>query len=132
MASKSASQRMVNSWAPLLAAVGRFVDKFGVSFSLILVLFLAVYAMGNAQTKDDFIRELLFAEITGTAYLQGAVGILTLDAVFGVILWRKWLSGESLELKRCAEEKARLQELLAGRALAHTADQIGGGNAGKS
>lgn len=116
------------AWAPLLSAVGRFVDKFGVSFAVLLLLCFMVWSMGDAKTKNDFIRELLFAEVTGKRYVQGVFAFLTLDAAFGVILLRRWLSREKRELKRCTEEKSKLQEMLAGKALAHTADHVIGGN----
>ena len=87
---------------------------------MLVLLFFSVWWMGSSKTKDDFLRELLFAEITHSHYLQGIVAVLTLDAVFGVMLFRSWMSRDRRELKRCAEEKARLQELLAGRQLAHT------------
>jgi hypothetical protein len=121
-----------NGWSALLSAIGRFADKFGASFTILVILFIAVWFMGTAKTKDDFLREILFADVTHGHWVQAFFILLAFDAVFGVTLARAWLSRERRELTRCAEEKAKLQEMLAGKPLAHTSDVVAGGNNGEA
>jgi hypothetical protein len=117
-----ASLKWLAAAGPALSALGRFIDKFGVSFFVFVLMLITVWALGTAKTRDDFLREILFSEVTQTHYLQWFVVALIVDAIVGVRLMKWWFSREKAEIKRLAQEKARLQELLAGRALAHTAD----------
>src|SRR5262245_22515268 len=52
-----------------LAALTRVADRLGVAFAVLVGLLTTVWVLGSAQTRDDFLRELLFGSITHTRYL---------------------------------------------------------------
>jgi hypothetical protein len=91
-----------------------------------IVVLLAIYQLGSEKTRDDFIREVLFGAVTDTRYLGFFFAAWVLIIMFGGTLAALYRKRESDELQRCAEEKARLQELLAGRGLHHTAELTSG------
>src|SRR5260221_14358306 len=53
-----------------LAALTRVAERLGIAFAVLVVLLAAVWMLGSAQTRDDFLRELLFGSITHTRYLS--------------------------------------------------------------
>ena len=78
--------------------------------------------MGNEDTQNDFIRELLFSEITGNRSLAIFFGFLILLAAFGVDTAVRGKLTESKEMKRLAQEKSMWQERALGTQLSHTDD----------
>lgn len=98
-----------------------FTERFGVPFGLLMVCLGAVWCFGDAKTHNDFIRELLFGEITH----RPTVGLIFLGLILIILvgnaaaLFRR-ASREPKEVKRIADEKARLQEKLIGTELSHT------------
>lgn len=103
-----------------MAAFGRVADKFGTSFAVLVLVLLAVRLLGKDNTWDDFVREVLFGQVTHRPWLGIIVAILVMDAAIGGWTVRRWLSSDSKEMRRIADEKSKLQELLMGRKLHHT------------
>ena len=97
-----------------------FVDRFGLAFSVMLLLLFAVKWLGSTQTQDDFVRELLFGQITGRRTLALFFGALVLLAVFGVDTAVRAKLTEKAEMKRLADEKSRWQERALDTDLSHT------------
>jgi hypothetical protein len=110
----------VRLWVKTIAAFMSFLDRFGLAFSVMLLLLVAVKWMGTAQTQDDFIRELLFGQTTGGRTLAIFFIILILLSVFGIDTLVRAKLTESAEMKRLAEEKSRWQERALGTELSHT------------
>jgi hypothetical protein len=69
--------------AATFGAFGRLADRIGISFTMLLVMLFTIWKMGSERTQDDFIRELLFADVTHTRYLSVFVGMLLLIIVLG-------------------------------------------------
>ena len=100
---------------------GRVADRFSVAGALIFFFFGAVWFFGSTKTRDDFIRELLFSDVTGTHYLQAFFFLLVMIAVYNTSLLFRWISGERREMKRVVKERNKLQERLIGEKL-HSGD----------
>ncbi len=81
--------------------------------------------MGSPATRDEFVVNLFFDGGQDTRFLKASFALPALDTVLGLRLQRAWAERENRELKRCSDEKARLQEFLNQRGLAHTADHVG-------
>lgn len=114
--------REVGVWITIAQSFGALVERLGIGFSVLIVLLLTVWFMGSERTRDDFIRELLFAQITQTHHLQAFFGFLIVFTLFGVDSVLRGYRSEKAEMRRLSAEKTRLQELLARRELAHTDD----------
>lgn len=105
------------AWVNLFTHV---VDRFGVPFGLLLLCLATIWVFGDDKTQNDFIREMLFGEVTGKpAARLFFLALLALSLVSSSALFRR-LSREPAEMKRLADEKARLQERLIGSELSHT------------
>ncbi len=103
-----------------MAAFGKFADKFGTSFAVLVFVVASVRLLGKENTWDDFVREALFGQITHRPWLGVILAILVIDAAIGGWTIRLWLSSDSKEMRRIAAEKSKLQEELIGRKLHHT------------
>jgi hypothetical protein len=103
--------------------IGKTVDRLGVPFAVLLVLLGAIWKMGSETTRNDFIREVLFGDITRTRHLSAFFAILIIVIVGGAIGTRqKGRKDESAEMKRVSKEKTVLQERLLGRSLSNSAE----------
>jgi len=96
------------------------VDKFGMPAALFMICLTAVWVLGDAKTQNDFIREVLFADVTHTRYVQGFFGALVALAIGASAIGIRKKRAESSELKRIAAEKTRLQQKLIEAELSHT------------
>lgn len=104
----------------IVAAIANIGEKFGVAFAIFVMLLLAVYFLGTAQTRDDFIRELLFGSITHTRYLALFFGALIVIAIFGLDTRFRASKTESVEMKRLADERTAWQQRALNAPLSHT------------
>ena len=86
------------------------------------LLFGAVWFMGTEETQDDFVRELLFGEITQTRYLSCFVILLTVIALLRWDSRSRARKTESDETKRLSDERSKWQERALGTDLEHTSD----------
>lgn len=102
--------------------IARVADRFGLAVIVLGLLFGAVWLMGTAETQDDFVRELLFAEITQTRYLSFFVIVLIVIALFGLDSRSRARKTESHETKRVTDERSMWQERALGTDLEHTSD----------
>lgn len=119
-------------WLTVVAVgLGRISDRFGAPAGVAALLILLVWAFGDDATQNEFVRGLLFGD-HGRWWLQALGLVLVVDILFGYSVRRRWLDGESTEMKRIAAEKRRLQEKLLGRELAHTKDLTGSEVDGKA
>ena len=100
--------------------IASLVDRFGIAFVVLLLLLLAVKWMGSDQTQDDFIRELLFGEVTKGRSLAVFFVSLVLISLFGVDSIVRAKLTESKEMKRLAAEKTLWQERALQTELSHT------------
>ena len=116
----SFSPAEVRLWVKAIATFMSFVDRFGLAFSVMLLLLFAVKWMGSTQTQDDFVRDLLFGQITGGRSLALFFGVLVLLTVFGIDTAVRAKLTETTEMKRLADEKSRWQERALGTDLSHT------------
>jgi hypothetical protein len=107
-----------------VASLGQLAERFGVSFAVFAAIVFSVWLCGGATTRDDFIREALFGQVTGRPILGIFLGILLINTVFPFTTWLRSKHAESKEIKRLTEERDRLQEKLIGRELHHT-DGVG-------
>ena len=105
------------------AALANFAERCGVAFAVLVVLLFTIWLMGSTETRDDFIRELLFGSITNTRYLSLFVAVLIVIAVLGGLTARRAKVTESDEMKRLADERTAWQERALGRTLSHTAEE---------
>jgi hypothetical protein len=78
------SAREIDPLVRALAALTALAERLGLAFAVLIVLLSAVWALGSAQTRDDFVRELLFGSITHTRYLSFFFGALLVIAIFGL------------------------------------------------
>jgi hypothetical protein len=97
-------------------------ERFGVAFAVLLLTLFAPWLMGTAQTRDDFIRELLFGSVTQTRYLSVYFVFLVIVAVSGFETRLRAFRTERAEMARLAAEKAFWQEKALGTKLSHTAE----------
>lgn len=114
----------VRLWVRAVTSLVSFVDRFGIAFTVLLLAIIAVKWMGSEATQDDFIRELLFGEITGNRSLAIFFGILIVFAAFGVDTAIRTRLTEGEEMKRLAREKSMWQERALGTKLSHTDDVV--------
>ncbi len=112
----------LSAWKMFVFVFGNAVDKLGMPAAIFTMCLFAVWLLGSEKTHDDFIREVLFADVTHTRYVQLFFGGLVLLSVGGILVNRRSKRTESKEMKRLADEKSRLQEKLAGTTLSHTDD----------
>jgi hypothetical protein len=109
--------------AKAINAVVAVAERIGCSFAILLLLMLAVWRLGSAQTKDDFIRELLFGSVTHTRYLSLFFIILAGISISGAETFLRSYRTERAEMKRLAEEKTYWQERALGVQLSHTDEE---------
>ena len=95
-------------------------ERFGVTAAIFCLLLGAVRLFGDAKTQNDFMREVLFADVTHTRYVQVFFGALVALMACGALLRKKSITDESKEMKRLAAEKGALQQKLIGSTLSHT------------
>lgn len=92
--------------------VDRATDRFGTPGGVFVLLFGTVKLFANEQTENEVVREIFFRETTGKPYVQAFVAALLVLCVIDIrTIWRYVLS-ERRELKRRADEIARLQARL--------------------
>lgn len=99
------------------------MDRFGAPAGVALLLIIGLAAFASEETQNDFMRALLFGDHGWPIPALGIVVVL--DLLFGYRLRRRWLDGDSEEMKRLAREKRRLQERLLGQKLPKTKDLAG-------
>lgn len=117
-----ASPSEIRIWLRCLGTLTSFIDRFGLAFTVMLLLLIAVKWMGSEGTQDDFVRELLFGSITGGRSLAIFFVSLILLALFGVDTIVKARLSESAEMKRLAAEKTMWQERALKTNLSHTGE----------
>lgn len=110
----------VRAWVRALTSVMSLVDRFGIAFTVLVLQILAVKWLGSQKTQDDFLRDLLFGEITKGRSLAIFYVILIVLAMFGVDTIVRARLSESREMKRLAKEKTEWQERALGTKLSHT------------
>lgn len=99
------------------------MDRFGAPAAVASIIILMLWMFASDDTKDQFMRALLFGEHGWALPIFGV--LVLLDILFGFRLRRRFIDGENGELKRLALEKRRLQDLLLERKLPRTRD-VGG------
>jgi hypothetical protein len=121
----------VKPWLFALLILDKFVDRFGVSLLVLLLILGVVWRFGDERTKNDFVRELLFQETTKkpwvTCFFLVLLGVNLFGRGANVSLFRRWtrterkrVETETDRLNRVAQEKSRLQEEILGAPLSHT------------
>lgn len=95
-------------------------DHFGVSGAVLAFVFVSVSFLGEPNTKDEFIRDVLWAD-TGRS-VQAFFTVLIFDILFGRRIFALATKDESAELKRLVAENHRLQEELLQRTLSDGVD----------
>lgn len=104
------------------AVLDRVANTFGIPAATLLLCFGAVWFFGDAKTKNDFVRELLFRDVTHTPWLSLFFAILIVVSAVGA--WRATVRRralESTEMRRLASERTRLQEKLLEASVSHSA-----------
>lgn len=108
------------AWVALLE---RAIDKLGIPLVLFVICLGVIKTFGSAKTQDDFVREMLFGDITHGPWIRlFFFGLIILCLLWSRITKRR-ASRESPEMKRIADEKSRLQEELIGKKLSHTQEK---------
>lgn len=118
--SRSLNNQEVRLLVRATSVIAALVDRFGVAFVVLLLIVATVKWLGNGKTQDDFLRELLFGEITGGRSLGVFLAGLVLLALFGVDSIVRARLMESAEMRRLAQEKSRWQERALQTKLSHT------------
>jgi hypothetical protein len=119
---RAAATAEARLWVKAITAVMSLADRLGIAFTVMIVLIGAVYVLGDDTTENDFIRELLFGEITGTRTLAVFMVSLAVVAVFGADTFIKAKLAERAEMKRISDEKSYWQEKALGTDLSHTGE----------
>lgn len=108
----------MSAWLLGWLVFGRIADRFGAPAAVLTLILVAVKLFAGTETQDDFIRAVLFGEFGWPLPVLGV--FLVADLLFGFRLRRKWVDGESDEIRRLADERSGLQEQLLGVRLSHT------------
>jgi hypothetical protein len=103
-----------------MSLVASFFDRFGIALTVLLLLLLTVKWMGSAKTQDDFVRELLFGQITGGRSLAIFFAVLIAISILGIDTIVRARLTESAEMKRVTAEKTKWQERALQSELSHT------------
>lgn len=125
---KEKSPEELGAWLRIVTAITRFVDRFGMAVGMIVLLLFTVWFMGSDKTQDDFVRELLFGEVTKTRHLAMFFVALVAISLFGLdgIIRARLL--DSREVKRLAAERDKWQaRALDEPALDRKKDDVDGG-----
>lgn len=112
----------VAAWLRIVEKVTGLIDRLGVALTVIAVLFCSVYFMGTTKTRDDFIRDLLFGDVTHTRWLSVFLVGMVLVSVFGLDTWVRDRRVERKEMQRLADERDKWQERALNTELSHTKD----------
>jgi chromate transport protein ChrA len=120
---KEVPPEQLRFWVQVVSALAKIADQFGISFAVIVILLASVWQMGDAETQNDFIRELLFGSVTNTRQLTTFFVVLVVISVFGLDTKVRAYRTESAEMKRLADEKTQWQERALGQSLSHTEDE---------
>lgn len=85
------------------------VDRLGIAFVVPIGIVLTVKSLGNAKTQDEFIREVLFGELTGGRSLAIFFACMIVMSLFGLdsAIRRRLRYGG--EFKRMLKENERWQ-----------------------
>lgn len=113
----------IRAWVKAITSVMSMVDRFGIAFTVLVLQIVAVKWLGTEKTQDDFLRELLFGEITQGRSLAIYFGLLILVAMFGIDTIARARFTESREIKRLAKEKSEWQERALRTSLSHTKEE---------
>jgi hypothetical protein len=125
-ASSTPKEQVQGFW---LAATGgmvgfhRVADRFGAPAGVATVMLAFVYFFGTEETRNDFVRAVVFGE---AGWMLPTCGLVVcVDFLWGYGYRRRWIDGESSEMKRIATQKTELQERLLERDLKRSIDLTG-------
>ena len=105
------------------AVFGKLADRFGISAAILVFIVITVKLLGNTDTQDDFVRELLFQDVTHKPWWQLFVGYLVFNVLLFPAAWWVRTRNESKEMQRIASEKSKLQAQLLGADLHHSEEE---------
>lgn len=107
--SKLVSDREVHAATRLVDALSNLVDRVGIAFVVPVAIVWTVKSLGNAETQDEFIREVLFGEVTGGRSLAIFFACMIVMALFGLdsVIRRRLRQGG--EFTRTLKENERWQ-----------------------
>lgn len=91
-------------------ALSELVDRFGIAFVALIVMVSTVRLMGSAKTQDDFIRELLFGEVTGGRSLAIFFVCMVITTTLGLDGVRRERLADGVEFRRIVDEKHLWEE----------------------
>lgn len=108
--------------AEILGHIANMFGRFGVPLGLIVIFLACVHFWAKDETKDAIVRALFLSPTpsfgTGAFWALVFAAVLEAGGFFAVLARR--LAGDSKEIKRMAEEKGKLQEVLLDRKLSRT------------
>lgn len=87
----------------------RVAKRFGPAAAVFLGIVLCVKWFADEATEHQIVRELFFHETTKAPYVQLFFACMIALIVFDGFLLRRYLSGDSAEVKRLRAEVERLQ-----------------------
>jgi hypothetical protein len=124
-ASKRVDDRETRTLVRAVDAFSSLLDRFGVALVLLVMIVWTVKWLGNAKTQDDFIREVLFGEITGGRSLAIFFACMIVSAILGLDGVIRQRLTRSVELTRIAQERDRWRREWAQRAVGgHTDEEV--------
>ena len=88
----------------------KVADKFGICAVVFVLVVGTVWLLGDQKTQDDFVRELLFREVTHTPYLSVLMVMLLSGIVVTGLAKRSKRNAENAEISRLAQERNDLQQ----------------------
>ncbi len=97
---------------PLVMIFERIAKRFGPAGVVFGFIFLWVYKFADEPTQHEIVRELFFHATTKSPYVQLFFVFLVVVIVFDGLMLRRYLLGESAQVKKLRSEIDRLQSRL--------------------